>query len=257
MTIKGLVECLNDYVLKLIQKGSKNALYCSNNVDVIPNWFPTGVTTLDELVGEDYVWAYVINEDDWIKLDSKRIGTNFFRRWYWLKSDSERIGTNFFFKLDLSKFIIRGENMFKVLRSNFDSLNQDCTQCKRQILKNNGISIPSDREASVILQKILLGFRDDDTRRYLGNKEAYRNYEELVTSCKQRTGLTYDQLTELAFYTMREDFANTSTEFIRRYRNYLYDCFRYHGGIYKVLEDVYDRPLDEMVEVYNDKIESR
>ena len=144
------------------------------------------------------------------------------------------------------------------LRSNLGSSIPEITRCRMQILKNNGIDVPDNHEAAIVLEKLLLGVRDKDTRKYLGNKEAYCNYEDVVTSCESRTGLTYSQLVELAtkdtFRTVQEKHKEPLFGWTKGYRDYLYDCFRHRDGIYKMLEEVYHRPLNEMEEVYEDKI---
>lgn len=237
MTTEGLAEYLNDGVVELVRTGSKKLLYCSNNINIIPDHLPEGVTTLDELVGEGYVWIYVINENRWRKLGLEQIG------------DYKRSLDNGF---DIS------ENLYRTLRSNLDSPSPAIMYCRIQILKNNGIDIPDNYEATMVLEKILLGVRDKDTREYLGNKEAYCNYEEVVTSCEQRTGLTYSQLAELAtkdtFRVVQKEYENPLIGWTKEYRDCLYDYFRYRGGIYKMLEEVYHRPLSEMEEVYANKI---
>lgn len=232
-----LAEYLNDGIVELVRIGSKKQLYCSNNINIIPDHLPEGVTTLDELVGEGYIWTYVINENRWRKLGLEQIGE---------------------YRRDLSELDVSGERLYMTLRSNIDSSIPEITRCRAQILKNNGIDVPDNREAATVLEKILLGVRDKDTRKYLGSKEAYCNYEEVVTSCEQRTGLTYSQLVELAtmdtFHAVREKYREPLFGWTKGYRDYLYDYFRYRGGIYKMFEEVYHRPLSEMEEVYEDKI---
>lgn len=232
-----LAEYLDDGVVELTRTGSKKLLYCSNNINIIPDHLPEGVTTLDELVCSGYIWMYVINENRWRKLGLEQIGE---------------------YSRDLREFDVSGERLYMTLRSNIDSPIPEITRCRMQILKNNYIDVPDNQEAAMVLEKILLGVRDKDTRKYLGNKEVYCNYEEVVTSCEQRTGLTYSQLTELVtkdtFHTVQQKYKETLFGWTKGYRDYLYDCFHYEGGIYTILEDVYHRPLSEMEEVYEDKI---
>lgn len=71
------------------------------------------------------------------------------------------------------------------------------------------------------------------------------------------TGLSYEQLVNLAsdaFYTLYERYSENGEvsrfDVDDRYRSHLYGCFRYADGIYTILEEVYDRPLEEMKDVY-------
>lgn len=232
-------------------------LYCSNSFDVIHGTLPEGVETLDRLVDFDNksIWVHVIVE----RQVSELFGDthDMIGEWRKIGIDDIELDSIKYTNIDVYMNMLQGEDRYMLLDINYGE-NERIKTCIDYIGSSNAISPLSSREANSILKNILIGKQTMDVRQYLGNKEAYCNYEEIVTSCKSMTGLSHEQLVNLAsdaFYTLYEQQYNKNGEVPRliaddRYRSHLYECFRHADGIYTILEEVYNRPLEEMKDVY-------
>lgn len=260
MTLEKLEGMLSSSLVQFtIDKVSENdykELYCSNSFDVIHGTLPEGVETLDQLVDFDNksIWVHVIVE----RQVSELMGDthDVIGGWRKIGIDTIELDSIKYTNIDVYMNMLLGEDRYKLLDINYGK-DERIKTCIDYIGSSNAISPLSSTEANHILKNILIGKHTIDVRQYLGNKEAYCNYEEIVTSCKSMTGLSYEQLVDLAndaFYTLYERYSNNgeTPRLIAddRYRSRLYECFRYADGIYTILEEVYNRPLEEMRDVY-------
>lgn len=259
MTLQKLEEMLSSslvqFTINKVSEKDYKELYCSNSFDVMHGTLPEGVETLDQLVDFDNksIWIHVI-----VERQVNEIGDTFdvIGKWRKIGIDMIELDSIKYTNIDVYMNMLRGENMYRLLDINYGE-NERIKACIDYIGSSNAISPLNSTEANSILKNILIGKQTIDVRQYLGNKEAYCNYEEIVTSCKSMTGLSYEQLVNLAsdaFYTLYERYSKNEEvsgfDVDDRYRSHLYGCFRYADGIYTILEEVYNRPLEEMKDVY-------
>ena len=259
MTLEKLEGMLSSSLVQFtINRASEKdykELYCSNSFDVIHGTLPEGVETLDQLVDPDNksIWVHVIVErqvndiGDTVDVigERRKIGI-----------DTIELDSIKYTNIDVYMNMLQGENRYMLLDISYGE-NERIKTCIDYIGSSNAIHPLSSAEANSILKNILIGKQTMDVRQYLGNKEAYCNYEEIVTSCKSMTGLSYEQLVDLAsdaFCTSYKRYSSGGrmpkhvADDI--YRFHLYECFRYADGIYTILKEVYNRPLEEMKDVY-------
>lgn len=246
---------LVQFTINKVSERNYKELYCSNSLDAIRGTLPEGVETLDQLIDFDdrSIWMHVIVK----RQVSELMGDthDVIGEWRKIRVDDIALDTIKYTNIDVYMNILQGEDRCMLLDINYGE-NERIKTCIDYIAASNGISSLSSKEANSVLKNALIGKQTMDVRRYLGNKEAYCNHEEIVTSCKSMTGLSYEQLVNLAndaLYTLYERYtSNTEYEFIAedKYRSHLYECFRHADGIYTILEEVYNRPLGEMKDVY-------
>lgn len=251
-----LSSSLVQFTINRTSEKDYKELYCSNSFDVIHGTLPEGVETLDQLIDPDSksIWVHVIVE----RQVSELFGDTFdvIGEWRKIGVDEIELDSIKYTNIDVYMNMLRGEGRYMLLDTVYDGNgNERLKACIDYIGSSNAIHPLSSAEANSILKNILIGKQTMDVRQYLGNKEAYCNYEEIVTSCKSVTGLPYEQLVDLAsdaFYTLYERYSSKAPKLIAddKYRSHLYRCFRYADGIYTILEEVYNRPLDEMKDVY-------
>lgn len=251
-----LSSSLVQFTIDKVSEKDYKELYCSNSFDVIHGTLPEGVETLDQLVDFDNksIWVHVIVE----RQVSELMGDthDVIGGWRKIGIDTIELDSIKYTNIDVYMNMLQGENRYMLLDISYGE-NERIKTCIDYIGSSNAIHPLSSAEANHILKNILIGKQTMDVRQYLGNKEAYCNYEEIVTSCKSMTGLSYEQLVDLAndaFYTLYERYSKNGevSRFVvdDRYRSHLYGCFRYADGIYTILEEVYNRPLKEMKDVY-------
>lgn len=258
MTLEKFDEMLSSslvqFTINRISENDYKELYCSNSFDVIHGTLPEGVETLDQLVDHDSksIWVYVIVERqvrEFLDDTHDMIG-----EWRKIGIDTIELDSIKYTNIDVYMNMLQGEDKYMLLDISYGE-NEMIKTCIDYIGSVNAIHLLSSAEANSILKNILIGKQTLDVRQYLGNKGAYCNYEEIVTSCKSMTGLSYEQLVDLAseaLHTLYEQYSSKAFKLMAddRYRSHLYECFRYADGIYTILEEVYNRSLGEMKDVY-------
>lgn len=246
---------LVQFTIDRVSEKDYKELYCSNSFDVIHGTLPEGVETLDQLIDLDdkSIWMHVIVERRVSELSGDT--HDMIGEWRKIRMDDIEPDSIKYTSIDVYMNMLQGEDRYMLLDINYGE-NERVKTCIDYIGSSNGMSPLSSKEANFVLKSVLIGKQTMDVRQYLGNKEAYCNHEEIVTSCKSMTGLSYKQFVNLAddaLYALYERYAgDTEYEFIAddKYRSHLYECFRHADGIYTILEEVYNRPLSEMKDVY-------